>query len=150
MDNEDRLEERWRKPPEILGVKDDHTHVDGATGFVRYDFLATLSPDTIERVRTGYICLRCLEPQREPFPEECAASWCSYRIHDSQPEDFAREHKGQARVGPSTDISEELDRLDDTHERRIFVPGTQILVPRSVKISGRSVRATGRLHTTKG
>ena len=144
--SEDRLFERWRRAPEILEVRDDPSRLDGDTGTLRQGYEVALSSESIERLRTGYLCLRCLEPQSEPFPAKCGAWWCTYAMRTEQAADFARKFKGQKIVGPSTSMEEELDRLDDTHERRIHVPGLQILIPRSIKVEKGKLTATGRLH----
>ena len=132
----------------IIEAKDDPTLLTRETGSVRNNVLLTLHPEDVERVRLGFVCIKCLEPQREAFPEKC--SLCNFPIRAEQSDYFRRFYEGETRVGPSTNMNEELDRLDDWHERRLHVPGAQILIPRSLKIEGKKVKATGRLHTFGG
>src|SRR5262249_1149466 len=61
----------------------------------------TLSADTIERMRTGYMCAKCLEPLQHAWPERCPL--CGAPIRTEQAEFFAKEFGGEVRLGPSTD-----------------------------------------------
>ena len=138
---------RWKEPAVPYAVERTSGLLKEIGGTLRQDFYAVLSARDIERLRQGYLCLNCLEPQERPFPDRCPLLGCGYEMKRYQSVDFSKEFDPSGRhIGPSTTMEEELDRLDDAHERRIHLPGGQILVPSNVAIQGGRVRATGRLH----
>ena len=56
--------------------------------------------ETIQRMFQGYVCMNCLEPQEQPFPEVCQALklpdgtvvGCYYRMRDRQLWDLANKY----------------------------------------------------------
>jgi len=63
-----------------------------------------LLPETLEAMKAGLICLRCMEPQDEPFPFRCTSPpemGCEYRISDRQLRDIAVEYEGESELGPT-------------------------------------------------
>ena len=63
-----------------------------------------LLPETLEAMKAGLICLRCMEPQDEPFPFRCTSPpemGCEYRISDRQLRDIAIEYEGGQTLGPT-------------------------------------------------
>jgi len=63
-----------------------------------------LLPETLEAMKAGMICLRCMEPQDEPFPFRCTSPpemGCEYRISDRQLRDIAIEYEGETELGPT-------------------------------------------------
>jgi len=62
-----------------------------------------LLPETLAAMKAGLICLRCMEPQDEPFPFRCTSPpemGCEYRISDRQLRDIAIEYEGEQALGP--------------------------------------------------
>jgi hypothetical protein len=70
-----------------------------------------LKPDDVERARLGYLCLKCLEPFEQAWPERCPV--CGAPIRREQAAYFAREFGGVLQLGPSTTLEEELARLKE-------------------------------------
>ena len=63
-----------------------------------------LLPETLAAMKAGLICLRCMEPQDEPFPFRCTSPpemGCEYRISDRQLRDIAIEYEGESELGPT-------------------------------------------------
>ena len=63
-----------------------------------------LLPETLNAMKAGWICLRCMEPQDEAFPEVCQSPpemACEYPIRERQLRDIAQEYEGEQTVGPS-------------------------------------------------
>lgn len=142
------MSERWRKAAIPLAIHRSPEWADNSTGTWREEIEAAFNPEDIERFRAGYLCLKCWESQETSFPEVCSLIGCGYRMRDKQAADLEKMLKpGIKQVGPTTSIAEELDRLDDTHERRVHVPGRQILIPKAVHFEKGKVKARGKLHT---
>ena len=104
------MPERWRRPAEILSIEHDHEEgiwlPDGRVqGVVRI----TVSKDTLERMRTGYMCAKCMEPFEVAWPERCDT--CGAPIRTAQAEYFAKEFGGVQQLGGS-----KLE-IDGIHER---------------------------------
>ena len=104
------MPERWRKPAEVIDIQElpdqgfwlPDGRVQGAVQL-------TLSEDTIERMRLGYMCVKCMEPFEQAWPERCPV--CGAPVRDKQAEYFAREFAGEEEIGG--------DSVDDggIHER---------------------------------
>lgn len=102
-------EERWRKPAIPLAVEPVHQQRELPDGR-RIDVHAPVLPvSDVERARLGYLCLKCLEPFEQAWPERCPV--CGAPIRTEQAAFFAREYGGVVRLGPSTTLEEELARL---------------------------------------
>ena len=106
------MTERWRRPAEILGIEHDTDFVedeaDGRTfGGVRF----TVSAETMERLRLGRMCAKCLEPQEEQFPERC--SLCGFWMRRDQREWFEHYFRGIQLVGSRLNLDDELERLKE-------------------------------------
>ena len=104
--------ERWRRPARILGVEEDRSFVederDGRTfGGIRM----TVDAETMERLRVGRLCAKCLEPQEEGFPERCPL--CGFHIRQDQREWFETYYRGIELVGSRLDLDDELERLKE-------------------------------------
>ena len=119
--------DRWRKPviPQAIENDPDEFYWDGHGWRKQVD--VTLSPDDFERVKQGYVCQNCLEPQETPFPEAC--SLCGFPMKEKQRALLEFEFRGHKKVGPSTSLREEQDRLDEWAEENVWKPGQQIWVP---------------------
>lgn len=74
--------------------------------------------ETRDAIKSGYMCLRCLEPQPFAFPEMC--DLCGYPMKDRQILDVAMEFQGEKHVGPSKPINEYLMEQDLRVEKRKF------------------------------
>ena len=111
------MTERWARPviPVLLEKSTQSVWMEKTPDGVvaRSDYNATLTKDDTERVRLGYVCLRCWEPHEVPFPDEC--SLCGYAMRDYQARDFALEWEGERHVGPSRPMQ---DYLDENYEVR--------------------------------
>jgi len=116
--------ERWRKPVAPVAIQQD-TRRDFHDGNVwRQHIDVTISPDDLARMKLGYVCLRCWEPHERPFPENCTL--CGYSMAAYQARDIEHEFEGEVHVGPSTSYGEEIERLREERERRIWTPGSSI------------------------
>jgi hypothetical protein len=73
----------------------------------------TLTQEGYERLRTGYLCGRCLEDLTPlgAFPEKCPC--CGFRVRKLQLEQLNRDFVGEEHVGPRTTLSDELARLKE-------------------------------------
>jgi hypothetical protein len=94
-------------------------------------------PDTdVERIRQGYVCIRCLEPQSKPFPEVCESKlpngerWCNFPMREKQAGEFAAMYKGTVKLGSSIDVADEIARLNEINE---YEERTGIVLPNHVK-----------------
>jgi hypothetical protein len=122
--------ERWRKPVIPVAVENDPGTVVIDGGEARPGVNATFDEETIERFRVGRACLHCYEPLEEAFPEQC---WlCGYGVRKHQTIDFQEQFEGKKWIGPTTSISDELERLKLDGEERRWKPGSSIILPRGV------------------
>lgn len=91
-----------------------------------------LSPDEFGQVRTGYRCLRCMEPFQSAFPKECGL--CGYEVAARQTIDLMREHTGEHRYGPTP--LEDIYAIEDEKAERAkpgwATTGSGIVVPNSL------------------
>jgi hypothetical protein len=108
------MDERWRRPIDVLDVS-PHPYevVELPDGRLMRGAEVVLMKESIERIRLGYICLNCFEPQEHAFPENC--SLCGYPMREEQSQTFERELVGPVRMGSRTTIAGERERLrEDT------------------------------------
>ena len=89
-----------------------------------------LDPETTERVRLGYLCLDCMEPHEESFPENC--SLCGFPMRSMQIFEFARRYKGEERLKGSGIAEEEAWMIEESARRRFAKEMSKggIIVPR--------------------
>lgn len=121
--------ERWRKPINMIAVQEDPDSADMIGDQWYRGLTFTTDAEGWERIRTGWVCVMCAEPQEHTFPEHC--SLCGYEMRERQAKDLEVEFQGEnTDLGPSTSLKQELDRLDDHHERRLWTPGASISVPK--------------------
>ena len=127
-----------RRPAIPIGIEDDPEHVIVDSEFrLRRSYTLIYSPDDVGRIREGYCCIHCGESQvghGGAMPENC---WlCGFEMRAKQAERFAKEFKGELRLGPSTSIedemaiAEELVRREELAQRGMTPAG--IVVPRSL------------------
>jgi hypothetical protein len=111
----------------------DVSHDDFAVVFegrAVVDYNATWSPEDVMLFRKGYACLECWERQEAAFPKSCGL--CGYPMKERQAEDFAQSFRGEKRLGPNSVIHDEIERLKEQRDRRLYLPGSSIAVPRVV------------------
>lgn len=96
-----------------------------------------LQADEVERIRQGFVCIKCLEEFDAAFPEECSV--CKFPMRDHQTEEFAKEFRGNIRFGPATTIDEEYEIAEEMIQREAYekatrlgliLPKPSIIVPR--------------------
>lgn len=121
------IKQRWKKPVKPLAVKDTYEWATADLGRPTLDFTARFHPDDIDRIRLGYVCIRCWEPHESPMPEAC--SLCGYPMRAEQSVQFEKSFRGVERDPRAELIEKELDRVDDKHERNYHVTKTGIVVP---------------------
>ena len=95
--------ERWRRPAGVLTVDDQHSEgIWLPDGRVHGNVRITVTAETLERMRAGYMCVKCLEPLEHSWPERCPV--CGAPIRTEQAAFFAREYGGEQRLGPSSPL----------------------------------------------
>lgn len=118
-------------PVKILAVEDDVEHVlVRSDGQVRRAVHLHMDEESVGRIRAGYVCIHCYEPQHEAFPEKCHV--CGYAMRENQPRRFALEFKGNIRIGPSTSLEEEMEIAADIVRRQEQEKRDRILRPTQV------------------
>ena len=119
---------RWRKPVKPMAVKDADSWATAELGRPTLDYSVRFSPDDVERIRLGYVCIRCWEPHEAAFPDRCFV--CGLPMKDEQPALFQKTFKGEERDPKAVSIEKGLDRVDDTHERNFHVTKLGIVIPK--------------------
>jgi hypothetical protein len=134
------VSERWSKPATIYDAVEGDTLVQMPSGETMVQANVSVDEETLQRMFTGYICMNCLEPQEEPFPEVCEALklpdgtpvGCGYRMRERQHWDLLHKYGSleEVQIGSRIKPSDELERLRemDAYEER-----TGIVLPPSVK-----------------
>ena len=90
----------------------------------------------IDRLRTGWLCIRCGEPQSEAFPEVCESTlpngfrWCNFPIRLKQAAEFAVMFKGTVQIGSRVKVADEIERMREFDE---YEARTGIKIPDSVR-----------------
>lgn len=74
-----------------------------------------LTPRQVERVRLGYVCINCLEQHPVPYPEKCHV--CPFPMREIQDRVFEGMYLGEVRVGPSTNLDEEMEIAQEIVDR---------------------------------
>lgn len=82
---------------------------------VQRNSVQTHPPEVVRAMQSGHICLRCLEPQPEAFPDIC--DLCGYPMHDRQVMDFAMEFEGEKHLGPAKPITEYMEEREQIIEQ---------------------------------
>ena len=116
----------------IIGVKHDPSHVyRQRDGRLQAGVNWILTPDRIEEIRQGYVCLNCQEPLHSlgAFPEECPV--CGFRVRELQTAELAKDMREDEYVGEDETDSEREARWawEKSHNRWKRVGGKGILVP---------------------
>lgn len=81
-----------------------------------------VSVEMFERIRQGYMCIRCFQPFEAAFPEVCTMPVCGFPVRKEQALELLRLYGGHdSEVG--RDPFEEPDRERERWERKgIWVP----------------------------
>lgn len=127
--------ERWRRFTPPAAVDDSMTDIVVEEGVKSRAVDVTWAPDAIEKIKAGYQCLKCWEPQPEPFPVECGNPLCRYPMRAAQAHDFELEFQGEKWIGPTTSLEDELESLEERSARRTHRRGSSIAVPSEVNRS---------------
>jgi len=140
------LPERWAKPAKVIDAVEGETLVLMPSGETMVQANVSVDSETLQRMFAGYVCMNCLEPQEEPFPEVCNALklpdgtvvGCYYRMRERQLYDLAHKHGSlkEVKVGPRVNKADEMLRLRelDDYEAR-----TGIRLPNSVKFPNEAI-----------
>jgi hypothetical protein len=95
-----------------------------------------LRADDMERIRSGYVCLKCLEDYDTAFPDECMV--CHFPMRERQLEEFTKDFRGDVAYGPTTTVDEEYEIAEETIAREAYdratrlgliLPNPSIIVP---------------------
>lgn len=96
-----------------------------------------LSREQVERMRAGYICVKCFEDLDTAFPEHCPV--CKFPMREHQAAEFAKDFRGEIAFGPSTTLDEERGIMNELREREaheralrlgLTIPKPSIIVPK--------------------
>ncbi len=128
--------ERWRRWTPPAAIEDSPTDVIVEDGEMSRAVDVTWPAEVIEKIRQGYQCLKCAEPQPAPFPDHCGNPVCRYPMRAQQADDFEKEFHGSKWVGPKVSLEEELAMLEERSARRTHNPGSSISVPSRVSKGG--------------
>lgn len=110
------MPERWAKPVTVLDIRPVEQGIWLPDGRIQGEVELTLAPEDVERMRQGYVCAKCLEPLEQAWPEKCPV--CGAPIRTEQAAYFAREFGGEERLGPSTTLADERERMLEEAERQ--------------------------------
>lgn len=136
-------------------VAQDDTHSvwhDEPTHRLQRNAILNMDVETYRAIQSGHICLRCLEPQPEAFPDVC--DLCGYPMRERQVMDIAMEFRGDAHVGPGAPIAdylaeqeERLERLDHAKRKQEGSSPMQAVTRRILSPGAKKLRGlTGRVH----
>jgi hypothetical protein len=112
------------------------TTVRLADGREFLDANIALHDDDVERIRTGWVCIRCYEPQSKAFPNVCEATlpngqpMCGFPIAEKQAGEFAAMYKGSVKIGSQINWQDEAQRLNEFSE---FEARTGLIIPPHVR-----------------
>ena len=127
---DDRQVERWAEPIKVFSVYDDPRHVyhDPVRGGLMRGFSYTTDLEGWNRIKAGYVCILCMQPHEESYPEAC--SLCSFPMRRAQDKVAQEKFGGYRWMGPRTSYADELERLDtDVKPRDGHNPNAHIQVP---------------------
>lgn len=110
-----------RVPTPRFVARDDEDTVwqDGVhTDRLQRGAVTSFPPEIIEAMKSGFICISCMEPQDTAFPTEC--SLCGYDMREFQAIAFATQFEGTTNYGPSLTFQamDEARRMEE--EKKAF------------------------------
>lgn len=111
------MAERWRKPVIPLHIEAHPTQViDLSDGRQLGDAVIVLSEEDKERMRLGYVCVKCFEPFERAWPERCPV--CGAPIRKEQAAFFAQEALATPmHLGPTTTLEDERAGLEERRRK---------------------------------
>lgn len=95
---------------------DTHSVWKEHDGRLQRNVIESIDVETLHALKAGFICLRCHEPQPDPFPDQC--DLCGYPMQERQIMDIAMEFRGHEHIGPGLPIAEFLDEQERRLEKR--------------------------------
>ena len=124
------MSERWKRSATAYDCIEGDTLTEMPDGSLMISAEISVDDDTLTRMLQGYICILCLEPQEQSFPEKCAL--CGYHMHDRQLHDLATRRGAMKEVWVGTRIKKE-DEIARMGEIADFEQRTGIVLPDSVR-----------------
>lgn len=84
------MSERWRRPANVVAIEEHPTlGIWLPDGRVQGQVRIAVDDETAERIRTGYMCAKCLEPFEFAWPVRCNV--CGAPIRERQAEYLAQQ-----------------------------------------------------------
>jgi hypothetical protein len=80
--------------------------------------LFALTEEQVERIRQGFICIKCLEAYDSAFPDLCPV--CQFPMRLRQIEEFGKTFRGGIPFGPSTTLDEEYAIAEEIIQRDAY------------------------------
>lgn len=111
-------QERIGRIPVPRFVATDDTHSvwkDEQTNRLQRNAILKMDRETYEAILAGHICLRCLEPQPDAFPDQC--DLCGYPMQERQALDVRMEFRGEDHIGPGMPIAQWEAEQEEKAER---------------------------------
>jgi predicted RNA-binding Zn-ribbon protein involved in translation (DUF1610 family) len=103
------MHERWRKPLKVLSHEPSgEAFIDG-NGRIQRGVNLVLDDESVQRLREGYACLKCLAVFERAWPLKCPD--CGAPIATEQSKFFAEMYAGEEQLGSRLSINDELERL---------------------------------------
>lgn len=102
------------------------TYVEMPDGRKLIDPIQTFTPATMDAMRSGWICMECLEPQAEAFGDDhlpgCIGveTYGPHFMRDHQGLRLAQETIADRHIGPALPLTEYLEQQDERVERGLF------------------------------
>jgi len=93
----------------------EHEAIVTADGRVMRQPVLTLSVEDTDRLRSGYVCIKCFEPFEQAWPERCPV--CGAPVRREQARYFAQEFGGAAALGSPVSLLDELAHLAERERR---------------------------------
>jgi len=110
------LDERWRVPVIPLKVEPTDEITITRSGRVMRDYRFVFRREDIERMRAGYVCIRCFEPHEHAWPERCHL--CGLEMRAKQAHFFSQWFDPQEEVVRiSRDWEAEMEGLDERRRK---------------------------------
>jgi hypothetical protein len=120
------VNERWRKPANVISVENDPVRLVKEGNRVMHDVMFVVDADTKKRMEEGRVCAYCTEPFPEAFPALC--NFCGFPVRDQQTHYLSKQSVGDVRIGSKVKLQEEQDRLTELAE---YENKTGIILPDS-------------------
>lgn len=106
------MAERWRTWYAPLDIEESEEVLELSDGRRQRIEKIAWPPEVIERMRAGYQCVKCLECFEQAWPIKCPV--CGVSVRRDQAAYFAREYDPKlVRIGPSTTLADEIERLPE-------------------------------------